>query len=681
MIVWSQTIPPAPAASDEAAQTVPFPASDGAKGGEEGKGERASPSLPPSPVSTSPAAKSVSPSATSARERDDVYNPAPHQNPVVAALQEEGLYLPGLGAGKHSLICPWAQEHGSDDPGPAIYTEPTTMRPIGKFFCPYPHTERVQIDRLLERLGIEAAHARCKPSIRLVSGEMLRVLDAAERSLLRLDTFYQSGGVIVTVNATAKGDAAVSLVNDNVLTKALARVADWEKFDGRSKEWKPSDPPTQIVRQLLNAQTYDHLPVLDGVARQPYFRKADDTLVAEPGYDAQSKVYAVFDREAFVVSDVSEAAARDALGALKDLISEFHFASECDRSAALCAMLTAAVRSSLPLAPAFNISASTPGSGKSYLGALITPFAGPGEPLNMSYPTTAKEASKSMLAALLGKPAVISFDDMQTDWLPFGMINRMLTSETVTDRVLGVSRTVTAATNVFVMGTGNNVSPVRDMSRRVVTIQLRPPTGSPATLSYAGRPVDAVRANRGRFVSLALTIVQAWQAAGRPRTDVPDIASFGAWSDKVRQPLLWLGEPDPATSLIQQVRSDPDAESLARFMEAWRLAFGSKPMTLRKVVDRAERDNGALLDAMMELPFVERGAINRNKLGWYLKRNANRIVDGLHFQREDNSERTAWSVQTIGDSYSGVSVGNASSARTEAPIDPREPVMINGEIY
>ncbi|RYG89845.1 MAG: hypothetical protein EON59_00955 [Alphaproteobacteria bacterium] len=615
-----------------------------------------------------------------------MFTPAPRSNPVVAALKEAGLYLTEKSPCEHALTCPWAPEHSGADLGDALYTEPTTLKPLGTFTCPHRHAERTQIDKLLERLGVEVAQARCKPRIRLAQGEMLRIQHAAELALLRLDNFYQSGGAIVTVNTSTKGDAVVAMVNDNVLTKALAQAADWEKYDGRSNGWRVCDPTPQLVRQLLNAQTYDHLPELSGVARQPYFRKGGDGLVTDPGYDPISKVYAVFDRNEFTVPPPSKAAAQEALQELKSLIDEFHFATDGDRSAAIGAMLTAAVRSSLPVAPAFNVTASTPGSGKSYLGALLAPFAGPGEPLNLSYPTTAEEASKSMLAALIGKPAVISFDDMQTDWLPFGMINRMLTSETVADRLLGASRTIQVSTNAFVMGTGNNVSAVRDMCRRVVTISLRPQTASPATLRYAGRPVEKVKAKRGRYVSLALTIVQAWYEAGWPRADVLDIATFGAWSEMVRQPLLWLGEPDPAASLLDQVRSDPDAETLGRFMMAWRDYFGTKPMTLRKVVDRAETDNNTLLDTIMELPVAERGFINRSKLGWYLKRNANRIVDGMHFQREDNSERTAWSVQTVGE-HRGVP-SPASGPPIEAtwltvgkPFDPAAPVTINGETY
>ena len=45
------------------------------------------------------------------------------------------------------------------------------------------------------------------------------------------------------------------------------------------------------------------------------------------------------------------------------------------------------------------------------------------------------------------------------------------------------------------------------MTRRTVTITLDPACETPAARDFVKQPVSEVRANRGRFVSLALTIV------------------------------------------------------------------------------------------------------------------------------------------------------------------------------
>ena len=48
-----------------------------------------------------------------------------------------------------------------------------------------------------------------------------------------------------------------------------------------------------------------------------------------------------------------------------------------------------------------------------------------------------------------------------------------------------------------------------------------------------------------------------------------------------------------------------------------------------------------------EFPIIERGEINRSKLGWILKKNANRIVGGFEFKKAEADGRTAWRVVTV----------------------------------
>jgi hypothetical protein len=149
-------------------------------------------------------------------------------------------------------------------------------------------------------------------------------------------------------------------------------------------------------------------------------------------------------------------------------------------------------------------------------------------------------------------------------------------------------------------------------------------------------------------VAAVLTIILAWRKAGMPRAAVDSIVTFGgAWSDYCRYPLMWLGLPDPATALLEQVRHDPDGDALSGLMKEWHAAFGSTPTTIRKAVEKAYRDRPNLLDAMRELPVEERGEINRSKLGWLLKKNANRIVGGFEFQQYEADGRTAWRVVAV----------------------------------
>ena len=68
---------------------------------------------------------------------------------------------------------------------------------------------------------------------------------------------------------------------------------------------------------------------------------------------------------------------------------------------------------------------------------------------------------------------------------------------------------------------------------------------------------------------------------------------------------------------------------------------------MRKAVEAAIYNQRNLLDAMRELPVEERGEINPSKLGWLLKKNANRIVGGFEFQQAEADGRTAWRVVEV----------------------------------
>lgn len=480
-----------------------------------------------------------------------------------------------------------------------------------------------------------------KPRIRVSPGELHQTVAAAERILADHGRYFHAGGPIVRVVDRPGVGVLSELVNDQTLTSVLSSKIDWER-PIKSNEWVRSDPPAAVVQNLLRGQDRPYLPVLQGLARQPFFGPGR-RLVTTSGYHAETGIYAAFDSADYKLDDPTKDAAEHSLAYLNWLIGEFAFDTEADRSAALAAMLTAAIRPSLPQAPAFSINGTRSGSGKSYLAKIITRMAGPAEPYNVSYPTKADEATKVVLAMLLEKPAVILFDDMATDWKSFGALNKALTSATTTERLLGSSRTATARTNVLFLGTGNNIEPEQDMRRRVVSIRLTPKGQTPALRRFQNDPVTDIGNHRARVVGAALTIIGAFLAEGAPLADVPPIGTFEEWSTLCRQPLLWLGEPDPATSLIDQVTNDTDQVSLGHLLEVWHGYFGSASMMVREVIRKA-RERPDLMDALAECLDLDDREVNPSKLGWFLKKHRGRRAEGLRIEPGDITERRSWRV-------------------------------------
>ena len=211
------------------------------------------------------------------------------------------------------------------------------------------------------------------------------------------------------------------------------------------------------------------------------------------GYDAATGMFGVFNAREFAIPECpTRVQAEAALAMLKDLLTEFSFASETDRAAALTALLTAAVRPSLPHAPMFHVRAHMVGSGKSYLCELITAFATPQRGTPTTFPADDEECRKLLLAELLRAPAVIEFDNLTGDLVAHKSLCTALTSEHMTGRILGVSKTATVSTRALFLSSGNNVGPVQDMTRRCITIHL-----SPQLRSASGPHLRATRAGAG----------------------------------------------------------------------------------------------------------------------------------------------------------------------------------------
>jgi len=583
---------------------------------------------------------------------DPVWIPRPEENAVLAALRTRGLYKVPLGDSKHDITCPWVQEHTGLVDGGTAYFEPDDNWPIGGFKCLHGHCADRHIRDLLRFVDIEVSAARMKPTIRVMAGEIHRVVDAAERELAHSRRHYQRGGLIVTV-VTDPGtrETRVQDISQPALVRALAGVATWERFDARSEDWTRTDPPARHALVLFDSTSYHHLPVLSGLTRQPYLRP-DGSLMMAAGYDAATGMFGVFDAREFSISESpTRAQAEAALAQLKDLLTEFSFAGDTDLAAALAALLTAAVRPSLAHAPMIHARAHMVGSGKSYLCELITAFATPQRGTPTTFPGDDEECRKLLLAELLRAPAVIEFDNLTGDLVAHKSLCTALTSEHMSGRILGVSKTATVSTRALFLSSGNNVGPVQDMTRRCITIHLSPECEIPAARSFK-RPelVRDVLRERGRYVSAALTIVRAWVVAGRLKAARKSLAGYGDWSDLCRQPLLWLGLADPTESVFEAMAEDPDRETLARILGAWQSVFGKTPAMVRHAVKQASafHDEHAELREVLHDIADERGEINRRRLGWWIRRHAGRIVDGRRFIRASgNRSAEAWQVESV----------------------------------
>ena len=490
-----------------------------------------------------------------------------------------------------------------------------------------------------------------RPKIETKLGELDRVVDDMEWELSKVEGYYNRGGLIASVVEDLLTPACIKPLSAPALTRALSRSINFECFDNRIKSFKSVDPAPKYVAALFDAEKYQHLLPLRGIARQPYFR-ADGSLCISAGYDTATGLFGVFSPADYSVKESpSKQDAQHALEQICTLLSGFDFQDANAHAAALSAILTAAIRPTLSTAPMFLVTAHQIASGKSYLAKIIAGFASADNPGMLSMPPSDEEFRKLILSTLIEAPPVVVFDNLTDDIQPYSALCTALTEPTIQGRLMGFSKNATVSTRCLFLSTGNNVEPVRDMARRVITIRLDPKVENPALREFTDAPATTLERRRGEFVSHALSIIRAYKVAGSPHTNCTGFGGFDEWAALVRQPLLWLGVADPVANVVKQLSADPDREELGRLLTAWHKVFGS---AAKHVADAVENPQQGAYGGSTELFEVckelaeERGQINRRRLGKWIARHAGRIVGGLRFEKSTSkSYSQKWQVVEV----------------------------------
>ena len=508
-----------------------------------------------------------------------------------------------------------------------------------------------------------------KTAILVCGGNLHVVVDQAEKVLFETGDYYQRAGMVVTVDTDPEfGGKRIRALTKNALVKDLAVNIYWKRPAKGGGEYD-IDPPARHVNVLFDSAVFKHLNILRSIVRQPYLRE-DGSLMTNAGYDLATGVYGVFDESEY---NVPEEPTREeciyALAELNDLLDEFPFQNPHDRSAALATILTASIRVSLPAAPLTHVSAPQIASGKSYLCALFCAFASDTKPSALAFPSSEEECQKHLLATFLEAPASIVFDNLTSDLKPFKTLCSAITEEFIEGRILGQTKVARVGTRSLLLSSGNNVGPVRDMTRRTLTIFLDPNMEMPASREFKSDPVQRVRAARPKYLTAALTIVRG--GITNPEVSgikTKPIASFDAWTQLVRKPLIWLGEPDPATRIFDQQLEDPDRELAGRLLAAWRSVFGLIPTMVREAVKRVEfkgKNESELEEVFLEIAGSGQD-INRQKLGKALSRYEGRVVNGMKLQKvKSNGNAEKWKVLSL-DAVNSISKTIPSSGSADS---------------
>ena len=138
----------------------------------------------------------------------------------------------------------------------------------------------------------------------------------------------------------------------------------------------------------------------------------------------------------------------------------------------------------------------------------------------------------------------------------------------------------------------------------------------------------------------ALTILRAWHVA-RANGELVAVEPFGGftdWSWRVREPLVWLGEPDPCDTVVKVRDNDPQRDLLTVVIVQWKqhLLLGTQ-YTVQEVIGRAIVVP-SFYNALLAVAAARTGgSVSNDRLGRWLKRVQGKIVAGHSLVQDGKS--------------------------------------------
>ncbi|MFB1490779.1 MULTISPECIES: hypothetical protein [unclassified Thiocapsa] len=362
----------------------------------------------------------------------------------------------------------------------------------------------------------------------------------------------------------------------------------------------------------------------------------------------------------------TRADAAAACEAMYQAVETFPFVSTADQSACLAAIMTGLSRRTMPAAPLIAINANTPASGKTLLANVVAAVA-TGRPASpMTVAKDPAELEKRVDAALLDADAFILLDNISFP-IRSDALCVCATDSTKVIRVLGSSRSIrTPISSLFIL-TGNNLSLLGDLARRILMIRLDAGCERPELRTFARDAMQTIRDRRAELIAAALTVSVAYFRAGCPparpdpegRETVSPYGSFGDWDRMIRRPLIWAGMPDPLDAVGDLRQEDHEFIAMRDLLRAWHEIYDDAPVTAaRAAQDAAEFIGGgltpaarkapALHDAMSAMGIDPRTGGSR-ELGYRLRAWQGRIIGGLRLDRDRKTMTgIAYAVRRIG---------------------------------
>lgn len=492
-------------------------------------------------------------------------------------------------------------------------------------------------------------------SLQLAKGELPRmVTEILDRLRIEGEVYERAGGLV------RFADSELVSVERPWLQTCLERKYEFLSFDGRSKQWRQQDCPSELAGRVMAARGDWMLPKVTGVVTFPVMR-GNGTINNRAGFDPDTGLLFIDhspNRPAPYPMDRKGLA--DALARIWEPFGSFPFDSDLSRAVFFSALLSTVCRPALPTAPAYLVRAYAAGTGKTLLSECLMLLVG--APLSaLPLPeSNSEEIEKRLFAKLLTGCAGLVLDNL-TGVIESSALCAVLTSKEPEGRILGRSEVVRIQNRALFVLNGNNVTAGGDLFRRVLPITLDANSESPERRRFTFDPRALISQRLDAYRADLLSVLLTYQQQGAPIVGTGAFGSFNEWEAVVRQCVCWLIREglapapmaDPLGVLEQSKEEDPAHLQHVAILEAWHERYGSRPIRVNELVE-AMRNNGFPdasddpLDVLLSetgVPPRGRGAFCGRYFGGWLKRHRGRVAAGLRLDSAKYGKtENAWAV-------------------------------------
>jgi hypothetical protein len=326
-----------------------------------------------------------------------------------------------------------------------------------------------------------------------------------------------------------------------------------------------------------------------GITTAPIL-KCDGSIRSADGYDAETRLWCHNIPKLTVAARPTKFDALAALNRLRFFFRTFPFADakqihdatltvditdanqtpKLDESSFLTALLTAACRQSLDLAPSCLVRAPTfsgSGTGKGLAVKALCIIGSGVRPSAFTSGHDDEEFDKRLTAALVEAHPAIFLDNFNAKELKSDVLASALTEDPAMVRPMGHTKMVPLHTHTFIGITGNAIEIAEDMARRTIITNFDAKMEDPETRHFAPGFLDRVFAARAELLADALTVWR-WGRQNKLRPGKP-LGNYERWAQWCRDPLLALGTRDPVERLAEIKATDPKRRALITVFDAW----------------------------------------------------------------------------------------------------------------